>query len=449
MKRIFLILAAFSMAGTLAAQSLQITQIDTGDLLLRGWIDAYVSLSDQTDGKPLQVNPDDFAASEREGADTRSLEILNVTADAARETGIDFLLLIDNSGSMYDPMPGETRIAYARRALEAFITSMAGSNDRAALGAFNTYLHPLARLGASTSELIRSLDRIEQPEDESAYTELYQALVGFLPDLASSTGRKAVIVLSDGENYPFSRFSGISHPVWGDTMVSPEDVVRKYREEEVTLYAINFADARDENLSRMAYETGGMVFEARESLDLTSVYNAIRDSIRKEARLRIRIPTANSEERNLTVEYKNTSDEARYLAPLLLGTPGNIPWFIPLLAALAAAGVFAALHFIHFESAAKQPEIQMLGAGAPLTLVDDVTVIGSAPDAHLTLAGNPAVDRHHAKVVHDEKTGRYTLISDRAVRVNNTLVKNRRLKPGDVIGIEDATIIFDAEDSGR
>lgn len=455
MNKVIFVFVAIAMttavATTASAQSLQITQVDTGNLLLRGWVDAYVSVSDQSGGfsKVGQTGIEgitaDFTAAEREAGELRRLEILDVTANAAGETGIDFLLLIDNSGSMYDSLGDETRMEYARRALNAFITSMAGSHDRAALGAFNTYLHPLARLGASTGELVRSLDRIEEPPSEMAYTELYQALVGFLPELTAATGRKAVIVLSDGEDYPFSRFSGITHPIWEDRTVDTGEVVRRYREEEVTLYAINFSDEQDENLSRIAHETGGMVFEARDSLELTEVYTTIRDSIQQEARVRVRIPSSDTTERNLLVQYNNSSDEITYFAPLLLGSPGAVPWFVPLLVAVATAGGLAALHFLKIESAAKAPEIRVLGAGAPLRLSEEVTVIGSAPDDHLSLAGSPGVDHHHAEIVHDEKKGCYTLISDRPVRVNNTLVKNRKLKPGDVIGIEEATIVFDGE----
>ena len=198
---ILLLLAAMAAATAVSAQSLRVTQIDTGALLVQGQIDAYVSLTGPEGDLLKSVDPKAFSASERGADGSRSLEILDVRAEAARETGIDFLLLVDNSGSMYDPFQeGGTRIEYAQQALTAFLGSMAGSGDRVALGAFNTDLHPLARLGASTGEMKRSLVRIERPESESAYTELYAALERFLPELAPATGRKAVIVLSDHYN---------------------------------------------------------------------------------------------------------------------------------------------------------------------------------------------------------------------------------------------------------
>ena len=448
MRKSILLIAVLTASAAMSAQSVRVTQIDTAPLLVRGQIDAYVSLGDPESNIAKSVDRTAFSASEQRADGSRQLEILDVTAEAARETGIDFLLIVDNSGSMYESFQeGGTRIEYARQALTAFFESVSGSGDRIALGAFNTYLYPLARLGASTGEMKRSLDQMARPESESAYTELYRALEGFLPELSQAAGRKAVIVLSDGENFPFSRFSGTTHPIWGEEVPEPDEVIRRFREEEVTLYAVNFAENRDPNLARIAYETGGTMFEARDSADLTNVYASIRETIRREVRVRIRVPAAPMTERNLTVAYKGASDETSYFAPLLLGAPGGIPWFVLLLVAFAAAAALAGLRFVSFEWAARRPEIQTLGKGMTVALQDDVTVIGSAPDAHLSFAGNRGIDEHHATVVHDPKKGTYTLVAKRRVRVNNTLVKNRCLKPGDVIGIEGATLVFDAPEN--
>lgn len=450
MKGKFLIMALLAAAAALSAQSLRVTQVDTGALLAGGRIDAYVTLNGPEGDIIGAIDPEEFTASEAVSDGVRSLEILEVKEEAARETGIDFLLLVDNSGSMYEPFQdGKRRIDYARIALATFISSVSGSGDRVALGAFNTYLHPLARLGASAGEMTRSLERMEEPGKESAYTELYEALEQFLPELSSSTGRKAVIVLSDGENYPFSRFSGITHPIWGDKLSVPSEVIRRYREEEVTLYAVNFAETRDPSLARIAYETGGKVFEARSTTELTDVYAGIREAIRKEVRIRIRVPAAGTSERNLSVMYKDASDDTRYFAPLLFGAPGGIPWYVLVLVALTAAAGIAALHFFTLESPVKRPEIQAVGAGITVAIQDEVTIIGSALDAHMSLAGNRGIDQHHATIVHDAELGTYTLVSEQPVRLNNTLVKRRRLKPGDVIAIEDSTIVFDAPEEKR
>lgn len=437
---------AVAPGGPLAAQSIQVTQVDTGDLLVHGTIDAYVSVPGRG---AAATSVEAWSATERapeSGPDgERELDVVEVQTGANEEMGIDFLLLVDNSGSMYDRMlRGERRIDHAKRALAGFLQSVTGSRDRVALGAFNTYLYPLAPLGASSGELMRSLDRLEEPPAETSYTELYQAMDRLLEQFRTASGRKAVIVLSDGENYPFAYHAGVAHPVWGDETVTPDEVIDRYIASEASLYAISFADAPDPNLARIAAATGGGLFEAADSSDLARVYASIRDAIRGEVRVRIRVPSARTVERNVTVAYNGSSDDADYLAPLLLGAPAPFPWLLALAILLAAAGAVAALHFVSFERPAQRAEIQPIGAGRTVVLQEGVTVIGSAPDADVSLARTRGVDRHHATVVHDPAKGSYTLVADHPVRVNNSLAKRRRLVPGDVISVEDVTLVFDA-----
>ena len=432
------------------AQSLRVAQIDTGQLLVRGTIDAYVSLDDTRSAaaQTAVLSPEAWSAWETVASSERPLQIVDVASGAAADSGIDFLLLVDNSGSMYERAPdGRTRMEHAQAAISEFLTTLDESDDRVALAAFNTYLYPLARLGASTGELRRSLARIDEPETASAYTELYQAMSRQLEELSGVGGRKAVIVLSDGENFPFSLHSGMSHPIWGDERLEPDQVIRQYREEEVTLYGISFADSPDRRLTLIATETGGTVFEAYSEADLSRVYRTVRESIRGEIRVRIRVPAAPTTERNVNVSYDGQSDRAEYLAPLLLGPPGEPVWLLPLLLGLLAIGGIVVLHLVSFERPATRPEIQPIGGGKTVAIQNQVTVIGSAPDAEVSLIGNRGIDRNHATVVHDPDKESYTLVSERPVRVNNRLVKNRRLKPGDVISIEDVTLVFDAPEN--
>ena len=55
--------------------------------------------------------------------------------------------------------------------------------------------------------------------------------------------------------------------------------------------------------------------------------------------------------------------------------------------------------------------IQSLGSNRKTILKEGATVIGASRDADMTIAGNPGIDAMHATILHDEKTGVYTLIS--------------------------------------
>jgi hypothetical protein len=117
-----------------------------------------------------------------------------------------------------------------------------------------------------------------------------------------------------------------------------------------------------------------------------------------------------------------------------------------MLIGLAGIGV---LYFIPFEKPVKNAQIQSLESNQRTILNNDVTVIGASTGADYTIAGNPGIDAEHATIVHNAETDVFTLVSQRAVRVNNKKVKNRTLTPGDVIRIEGATIIFDAPETSK
>ena len=80
MKKRILLAAALVASAAVSAQSVRVTQIDTAALLVRGQIDAYVSLGDRERSISRFVDQTAFSASERQADVTRQLEILDVTA---------------------------------------------------------------------------------------------------------------------------------------------------------------------------------------------------------------------------------------------------------------------------------------------------------------------------------------------------------------------------------
>ena len=124
MKTHILLIASLAAATSVSAQSVRVTQIDTAALLVRGQIDAYVSFTGPDGDLLSDFDPEEFLASEQAVDGSRSLEILDIRTEAAKETGIDFLLLVDNSGSMYEVFQkGGTRIEHAQQALAVFLES--------------------------------------------------------------------------------------------------------------------------------------------------------------------------------------------------------------------------------------------------------------------------------------------------------------------------------------
>jgi Ca-activated chloride channel homolog len=450
MKNLFCILLLVVLSVFLSAQSTDITQIENRRLLLDGTLDLYF-LPRDGDGKPRTIGSQETMELFSLDADGKRSKrrILSVEQQAPRSQGIQFLLLIDNSGSMHDEkLDGVSRYETALFAVREFLQNMDNPLDRVGIGSFNTWYTPLIGIGTVSAEHTRSLEKIKEPARAESFTELYRSAIVASADLASFSGRRAMIILSDGENYPFA-LSGSPHPEYGLEMPGYEEVVEAMREEGITVYAVHIGDARDKLLDTIALETGGRSFSAGSREELRSVYGSIRDEIRQEYRLRFRPPYSRYEINSLVLNVGGNEAEARYSVPHFLGLPAAYfsLWFLfPL---CISALIAALLPFMVWEHAADEAEINLLSSGgrfSPSTrvhLTREVTVIGSGSRADMTVAGNPALRESHATIVFDKGSGNYTVQAEGEFRVNNRITKQQTLKSGDVIDLEGTTIVFD------
>lgn len=437
----FLGLAALMIhAGAfLHAEGIRVTQVDVSRLLLSGEVGVYVSPGD-ADASSLESG--DFLVTEADGT---VLEVTSVDRDVNRSEGINFLLLIDNSGSMYDENGGAVpRIEDAKTALDAFVAQVSGSPDSLGVSSFNTLLEEIAPMGTDPLRVKTALRSLSRPSDDMAYTELYRSLNESILALSRVPGRKAMIVLSDGEDYPFFKHSGSLHPEWGESLISSGEVTARLLEAGITLYGINFADRRDPDLEGVVNSSGGKIFDARGAEELGNVYADIRNRIQNEVRLTLRAPPYDTDKRTVTVRALGSEDSRDYVVPLLFGAPGTGSLLVPLLFVIGGLGLLALLFILTFERPAERAQIQTVDTGMTIALTGNATVIGSSADAQMTIAGNPAIDAEHATIMRDDTSGTFTLVSKRRVRVNNNPVTRRELTPGDVIQIEGTSIVFDA-----
>ncbi len=104
------------------------------------------------------------------------------------------------------------------------------------------YLLPLlsARPRPDRDRIASLLDGIQPPTPDQAYTELYASLTLAAREFAGHQGRKAIIVLSDGENYPYAQHAGKAHPVFGRHIFTYTEPIPANQEEGNTIYAVNF-----------------------------------------------------------------------------------------------------------------------------------------------------------------------------------------------------------------
>ena len=447
------------------ADTVSITQVDASSLLLDQTVDVYVGVADETGRTVEGLRQDDFRVLESTDAET-FVEVPRITAfdpEINREQGIRFLLLLDNSGSMYDTLGGRTtddpasmRISGARSAVVRFLESVDNRRDTVGLATFNTMFSLHAERITDVREGEDLLESIERPGAENAYTELYGSLLLASRSLETREGRNVVIVLSDGENFPLYRQAGREHPVFGDETVGYQEPIETFQREGITLFAVNFGSdrERDRNLHRIALRTGGMVFDARNAEELADVYGRIRDRVLGEYRISYRAPMDPAEKKHVRVELASAggtlSDEHVYFSAPLFGLPMErlTPWLaVPLVLGVL---LFWFLSLIRFERRRSRAGLDLLHRGpgtivsrATVALDGPRTVIGSSDAADLTVAGSPGVRERHATIVRDAERGRYTLVSDDPVAVNNRPVRKKDLEPGDVIDVGGTLVVFD------
>ncbi len=442
--------ALFSGITGAVADSIDITQMDNRSLLLDGTMDLYF-LYRGPDGSPAEIDDADRLTLFRTGNDgsREELAIRSVEQEAPRLQGISFLLLIDNSGSMHEEtLGGKPRYETAVYAVNRFLEEIDNPNDRVGISAFNTYYRKLSDVQGMSDEHALALRNIQSPTKDESYTELYRSIVLAGRQLAPFGGRRAIIVLSDGENYPYTN-SGNTHPVYGDDSVETEAVKNALIEEGITLYAVHIGRNHDKELDNLASASGGRSFSADNQEILKDIYSLIRDEIRKEYRVSFSAPYVKDDITRVSLVYDELDAEGVYFTPHFLSDPATSIQPLIFIALILAVAIILLLLLLAWEKPVSGAELSQLPRGknfSPSTRVEltqEVTVIGSGNNDDMTIAGNPGLKTRHATVNYDKQGGTYTLVSDNEFRVNNKLKRQHRLRSGDVIDLEGTTIVFD------
>lgn len=451
--------AAFGITVSLA-------QIDASRLLLTQNVSVYVSVTDDQ-GRPVEgLGPEGFSIAESsDGVLFQQIRQFSAfTARAGATTGITFLLLLDDSGSMYDSLdnkpttdPARMRITHAKDAVRAFLASMTNPADRVGLAYFNTTYHLLSRPTADRERIATLLDGIQRPAPDQAYTELYASLTSAAREFAGNVGRKAIIVLSDGENFPYAVHAGKAHPVFGRRVFSDTDPITANQEEGNTIYAVNFGigSVPDRNLRDIATQTGGKMFDARDRDELASAYESIHRQVAGEYLLTYRATIAPAEKKYVRASVAGPEGEISatrfYFASTVFGLPLSRLSPLLLIPFVLAGILLWALTLLKLErkGGAASLEVLQTRVGHPVTRVVPLTtaktVIGGSPKADLTIVGAPQVKEQHATLLFDPKDKSYTVVGTGDITVNNQPVKTRKLEPGDVIDVGGATIVFGDE----
>jgi VWFA-related protein len=178
---------------------------------------------------------------------------------AAMVAGASVFVLFDTSNYMY------RGFVYAQDAIEEFVRSL----EHPYRIAFYSYSRNFARMCLLTPDRTSALTAVRKTVagDDAA---LYNSLILTLKDAAKFSGRRVIVVFSNGPD--------------NASMVAPEDVRELAQTEGIPIYMICTQQAHLDPVSttvfdRMSASTGGKSYFAKDWRDEQKAFGAIRDDL--------------------------------------------------------------------------------------------------------------------------------------------------------------------------
>jgi Ca-activated chloride channel homolog len=208
--------------------------------------------------KLVDVNSPDAKALTQVVADNGSSE-QNSTDPDKRFAGANVFILFDTSNYMY------RGFVFAQDAIADFIRSLEGVS-KIALYSYSRDLSKVASLTPDRSQVLRGV-RTTVAGDDAA---LYNGLLMTVKDAAPLTGRKAIVVFSNGPD--------------NASLVPPEDVAELAQSTGTIIYMISTQAAESEPVStavfeRMSKATGGKAYFSKDWQSEKQAFASIRDDL--------------------------------------------------------------------------------------------------------------------------------------------------------------------------
>jgi Ca-activated chloride channel family protein len=202
-------------------------------------------------------------------------------------------VLIDQSGSMKE------RMADAKAAAAAFFKDIIKTNDRAFIGAFASDPAKNAPFVADISTLEAQVGAIGEA---GGMTSLYDAIVTGLYRFRNVQGRKALIVITDGDDT--------------SSRLSYDDMLGYARAARVPLYFIGIGFGLGDlggpgMMKSLAAETGGVAYFIRNSKQLAETYKHLESELRSQYLLTYHTESTKKYQAYRPVEVKVNRPDAK------------------------------------------------------------------------------------------------------------------------------------------
>lgn len=250
-------------------------------------VELPVTVSDATGAPIAGLVQKNFTVLENGKAQT--IRSFNYAANLRLSVG----LLVDHSGSM------EKRMTATKEAAAEFFKDIMKPGDRAFVGGFSfdaTQLAPFVTDVASLREQVMGLP------DAGGGTSLYDAIVTGLYRFRNLQGRKALIVLTDGEDTT--------------SRVTYEDMLTYVRASHLPIYFIGigmgFSDMGGTSKMRaLAAETGGVAYFIGNVKELKETYDKLEKDLRSQYLVSYNTESSKKDTKYRTIEVKVDRPDAK------------------------------------------------------------------------------------------------------------------------------------------
>jgi Ca-activated chloride channel homolog len=276
---------------------LRVTQVDNSKFPN---VTVYVSATNAA-GEPVGVDPSTIQIYEN----GQLMKITDVQgggeAVGQQSIPVTTMLVIDISGSM----DKNNKLASAKEAAKSYVAQMR-PGDQAGLITYDTQVYMVQPVTSDTAALTNAIDGLKTGSD----TAMYNALIQAEKALDGVSGRKAIIVLTDGLD--------------NKSQSTAKDVINGIGQSGLTISAVGFGDANTRGqtgldeaaLKSLAEKSGGVYGYANNADVLKALYQQQSRALQSEYRVTYVSPSAlrDGVNRNLTVSLSGTqvSAEGRY-----------------------------------------------------------------------------------------------------------------------------------------
>ncbi len=237
----------------------------------------WVTVTDKDDGPVADLTKENFIVLEDGIPQTiRDFQL--------EDRPITMAIVLDSSGSMRDAMPE------VHQAAAGFVATLR-PEDKALVIDFDDRVFLIQEL-TSDQELLK--EAVKSTEALGS-TALYDGLHAAFRKLRGIEGRKAIVLLSDGDDT--------------SSQLAYERILEEAKAQSVLIYGIGLGDIRKSVLKELAEVTGGRSFFVGKASQLADVYRQIADELRRQYYLSYSTTNSKWDGRFIKLEVKSKNPD--------------------------------------------------------------------------------------------------------------------------------------------